>query len=102
MNGHLRRFISADVAKRKAAQKAKITAIWLCLFDHGVVRNRDEVSMERFVARFTGNKPLRWATPEQLSNAIEALKKMAQRAHVDLSKIERQQHRERYQEPTNG
>jgi len=93
--------ISADVAKRKAAQKAKLTAIWLCLFDNGVVRNRSEASMEKFVARFTDNKPLRWATEKQMSDAIEALKKMAERAHVDLKSIEREQRKAKYQEPAN-
>lgn len=91
--------LSADMAKRKAAQKAKITAIWCCLHEHGVIHNRSESAMEMFIRRFNGNKPPRWATEGQLSNAIEALKKMAERGDVDLKKIERQQARQNGQVP---
>jgi hypothetical protein len=80
--------LATDIAKRKEAMVGKVSAIWCCLHDHQIVHNRSDAAMEKFVGRFSGGKPLRWATAGDLSNAIEALKKMAQRAGVDLAQIE--------------
>jgi len=67
-----------------APQHKKIRALWLALADAGVVKNRDETALRRYVERQTGVGALQWLTPDQASRAIESLKKWCQRERVEV------------------
>jgi phage gp16-like protein len=72
-------------AKWRVPRINKLNAIWCAMHDAGVVQERAETAMEAFCAnRIAGLTHLRWATSEQLNQAVEMLKKYAQRANVDV------------------
>ena len=62
----------------------KLNAMWFALADAGVVRERKEAAMVKWLSRFTGGKHPRWATDAQLDAGIEAMKKWANREGVKL------------------
>ena len=57
-------------------QDLKIRAMWLSLYDCGIVRDPSERAMLAFVKRQTGLDALPWCSVAEKSNVIEALKKM--------------------------
>lgn len=67
--------------------KDKAIALWINLYKEGKVENRSHEALGNFVRRFLGDKltvfpgvdPLDAATDAQLSDAVEALKKMHER-----------------------
>lgn len=66
----------AKAASHPMARKAR--ALWISLYQLGVIRNRDESALEAFGARQLGVERLQWANQAHGYKLIEALKKMAQ------------------------
>lgn len=64
-------------ADHPVARKAR--ALWLSLWNLGVVRDPSEASLEAFARRQLGVDQLQWADQTQGFRLIEALKAMAQR-----------------------
>ena len=60
-------------------QHRKIRALWLSLWNLGVVRSAAEAAIGAFVKRQTGKDALQWCTPKQLNKVVEALKDWATR-----------------------
>lgn len=68
--------------RRKLAddeQHRKIRALWLSLWNLGVVHSSAEATICAFVKRQTGKDALQWCTPHQLNKVVEALKDWATR-----------------------
>ncbi len=64
----------------------KVTALWWSLHHLGVIDNPSDAALAAFLKRMAGVDALQWATADQLSTVIEALKDMAMReAGVDWS-----------------
>ncbi|MCA1971810.1 MAG: regulatory protein GemA [Caenispirillum sp.] len=57
----------------------KIRALWLSLWNLGVVQDPSEDALASFVRRQTKVEALQWLTPAQTWQVIEALKKWAER-----------------------
>jgi len=72
---------SAKPQRKQAddAQSKKIRALWLELYQAGVVRNPDESALAAYVKRQTGVAALQWLSTAQGSTVIEALKQWLQR-----------------------
>jgi phage gp16-like protein len=62
----------------------KITALWMALFDAGVVKKPDQGSMVKWCARITRKTRLEWATSYELNACIEGLKDWAHRERVQI------------------
>jgi phage gp16-like protein len=60
-------------------QDQKIRAMWLTLYDCGIIRDPLERAMLAFVKRQTGRDALPWCSVAEKQNVIEALKKMGER-----------------------
>ena len=56
-------------------QSSTIRAIWLQLADMGIVRDRSEAALGKYVYRMTKVDALQWLSTEQASAVIEQLKK---------------------------
>lgn len=75
--------------KARAAEVAKIRAIWLTMFDQGFVRSNTDVAINTYVKRMTktgngqGVDRAEWLKPEQASMVLEALKKWHYRCMAD-------------------
>jgi phage gp16-like protein len=70
-------------ARRAAADHPvalKARAMWISLYDLGVVRNSSEAALEAFARRQLGVAALQWADQSMGYRLIEALKAMAERA----------------------
>lgn len=67
-----------------APQSRKVRALWLALFDAGVVRDPGERALAHYVRRQTGVEDLRWLDSRQANRVIESLKAWAARAQVAL------------------
>ncbi|WJY16785.1 regulatory protein GemA [Pectobacteriaceae bacterium CE90] len=63
-----------------APQSRKIRALWLEMADTGIIRDRSEAAMVRWVKRETDVDSLRWLGTEDASQVIEKLKKWQCRA----------------------
>ncbi|WP_097424989.1 regulatory protein GemA, partial [Escherichia coli] len=61
-------------------QSRKIRALWLEMAAAGIVRDRSENALARWIKRETGISALRWLNTEQASSVIEKLKKWQRRA----------------------
>jgi len=59
-------------------QARKIRSLWLTMADHGIIRNRSEQALERYVTRITG-RTLKTASVKQCQAVIETLKKWLDR-----------------------
>lgn len=68
----------AKPADTAVAKKAR--ALWLSLYQLGVVREPGEPALEAFAKRQVGVDRLQWMGASQAYSLIEALKKMAERA----------------------
>jgi phage-related protein len=64
-------------------QGAKIKALWQALHDAGVVRDGSARALDGYVQRQTKVATLRWLSPAQATQVIEALKKWMQREGVE-------------------
>lgn len=62
----------------------KITALWMALFDAGVVKKSDQISMVKWCSRITRKTRLEWATSYELNACIEGLKDWAHRERVQI------------------
>lgn len=61
------------------AQSSMIRGLWLELSDMGVVRNRSEEALARYVKRMAKVDALQWLSTKQASNIIESLKAWIER-----------------------
>lgn len=61
----------------------KLRALWLSLYHLGAVRDPREEALAAYVKRTTGVEALQWLDVQSGSNAVEGLKKMAERAGVE-------------------
>jgi len=64
----------------------KLRALWLSLYHLGVVRDPSETALAAYVKRTTRVAALQWLKGDKGMQAIEGLKKMAERAGVDWSR----------------
>jgi hypothetical protein len=64
----------------KDPQSRKVRALWLALRDLGALHDASEAALAAYVSRQTGAKALQWASSEQISKVIEALKSWERRA----------------------
>lgn len=62
----------------------KVVALWITLADEGVVKNRANYSMQKYVKRMTGRDNLRWCDGAELNVLIDGLKAWGKREDVDL------------------
>ncbi|WP_225087463.1 gp16 family protein [Pectobacterium colocasium] len=60
-------------------QSRKIRSLWLEMADAGIIRDRSEVALARWVKRETGIDSLQWLNSEQASAIIEKLKQWQRR-----------------------
>lgn len=60
-------------------QSRKIRALWLEMADAGIIRDRSEAALARWVKRETGVDSLQWLNSEQASVIIEKLKQWQRR-----------------------
>lgn len=71
-----------------SAHAGKIRALWIALYNLGLVDNPAESALAAFVARQTGVSALQWLRPDQGFKVIEALKSWASRkGGVDWSPV---------------
>jgi len=63
---------------------AKITAVWITMAEAGVIKNRSEMAMRKFCARYIKTAKLEWADRQELNHIIETLKQWAAREGVKL------------------
>jgi len=79
--------------KARAAEVAKIRAIWLTMFDQGFVRSKTEVALNTYVKRMTktsngqGVDRIEWLKSVQAAQVLEALKKWHYRCMVNAITI---------------
>lgn len=66
------------------AQHRKIVALWIALADAGVVKNRSDQALQRYVKRMTGITNLKWCDGNHCYKLIESLKSWAIREDVDV------------------
>jgi phage gp16-like protein len=80
------------LADHPSAKKAR--ALWISLYQLGVVREPSEQALEAFAARQLKCERLQWADQGQVYKLIEALKAMAERAgwSQDLSGVQASDH----------
>jgi phage gp16-like protein len=90
---------TAPISARKSAPAdsavaKKARAMWLSLFNLGVVRSSSEASLEAFGKRQLRVDRLQWADQSQGYRLIEALKAMAERAGwtQDLTMVKPERH----------
>ncbi|AIA72716.1 putative phage regluatory protein [Pectobacterium atrosepticum SCRI1043] len=60
-------------------QSRKIRSLWLEMADAGIIRDRSEAALARWVKRETGVDSLQWLNSEQASIIIEKLKQWQRR-----------------------
>lgn len=60
-------------------QSRKIRSLWLEMADAGIIRDRSEAALVRWVKRETGIDSLQWLNSEQASAIIEKLKQWQRR-----------------------
>ena len=65
-------------AEHPSAKKAR--ALWISLWQLGVIRNKSEEGLEAFAQAQLGCERMAWADQQQMYKLVEALKAMAQRA----------------------
>jgi phage gp16-like protein len=73
-----RRLGKTAAAQHDTARKAR--ALWLSLWQLGIVRKREEAALEAFAKRQLGCERMVWADQQMMFRLIEALKAMAERA----------------------
>jgi len=61
------------------AESRKVRALWLFLFQLGVVKDASEEALAAYVKRLAGVDALQWVDREQAERLIESLKKWAMR-----------------------
>ncbi len=66
------------------AQHRKIVATWITLADAGVIRNRKDQALQKYVKRVTGVDNLKWCGVFECSALIESLKAMGKRNGVEF------------------
>ena len=65
-------------------QHRKIVALWITLADAGVVRNRSDQALQKYVRRMTGIENLKWCDDSDCYTLIEALKSWCLREDIDI------------------
>lgn len=61
---------------------AKITALWITLFDADIVQDKSLTAMEHWCETLTGKSSLNWSTSADLNNCIEGLKSWCNRMGI--------------------
>lgn len=81
---HLNGGTRPQAARRRddSATSRKIRALWLSLYQLGVVRNPSETALAAFVKATAKVDDLHWLSPRDAYRVIEALKDMATRSGV--------------------
>jgi phage gp16-like protein len=69
------------------AQSKKIRALWLEMYQMGIVKNPDESALCAFVNREAGVAALQWLKPHQASQVIERLKQWKLRAEKKAENV---------------
>lgn len=94
--GGVRNFIAKPGARKPATHPValKARAMWISLWNLGVVRQSTEQALEAFAKRQLGVDRLQWADQSQGYRLIEALKAMAEREgwSQDLAAIKPERH----------
>ena len=62
----------------------KVVALWITLAQAGVVKNKANYALQKYVKRMTGKGNLRWCDGADLNLLIEGLKAWGIREDVDL------------------
>ena len=70
---------TAKAGGAKGKQLARLSALWISLWQLGVVQDRSEKALQAFVRRHTGIDSLAWNRAEDLSRAIDCLRSWAVR-----------------------
>ncbi|WCG81611.1 gp16 family protein [Pectobacterium sp. A5351] len=87
LNAMKKRGFKIKVAKKASStrplddspQSRKIRSLWLEMADAGIIRDRSEAALARWVKRETGVDSLQWLNSEQASVIIEKLKRWQRR-----------------------
>ncbi len=69
-------------------QARKVRALWLALHSAGVVRDKRESALLKYVRRLTGAEKMEWCTPKQLQSVIETLKAWGDRVEDEAARAE--------------
>lgn len=67
------------------AQWSKACALWGCLADGGVVKDRSEAALMAYVERQTGSAHWRWLNGHQCNTVIESLKRWCARCSISTN-----------------
>lgn len=72
---------------KRESQGDKIRALWLTMFEQGIVRNAEESALRNYIRRMTNNKysAAQFCPPKTASRIIEALKKWQARGLKEQS-----------------
>lgn len=62
----------------------KVVALWITLAQAGVVRDKSDQALQKFVKKQTKVENLKWCDGYQLNQLIETLKAWGQREEIDL------------------
>ncbi|MBU0946938.1 MAG: regulatory protein GemA [Proteobacteria bacterium] len=65
-------------------QMRRVVALWITLGNEGVVKNKSDQALQKYVKRMTGKDNLRWCDGGDLDRIIESLKKWAKREDIEL------------------
>lgn len=74
---------SRPLSQDAMAKKAR--ALWLSLYEMGIVRDPGESALGSYVKRMTGVEALQWLDNKQLWLVIESLKRWVKRAEVQAA-----------------
>ena len=65
-------------------QQRKVVALWITLADAGVIRNRSDYALQKYVKTVTDVDNLKWCGGQECFKLIESLKAMGKRNGVDF------------------
>jgi phage gp16-like protein len=66
----------------KDPQQRKVQALWITLANAGVIKNRTDFALQKYVKRLTGIDNLKWCDGADCYRLIESLKSWARREDV--------------------
>ena len=65
----------AGAQREESPQARMVRALWLELFNHGVVRDASDRALDAWIKRMTGVDSIRWLKGQQMNLVLESLKK---------------------------
>lgn len=65
-------------------QRRKVVALWITLADEGVVKNRSDMALQRYIKRMTKKDNLKWCDSQDCNRVIESLKSWGLREGIEL------------------